>query len=63
MEKAEWIKMTKARYSHQTTHFVTRTHKTNSTLSDPHFPALVGEMEQALAQHMWLFFPTTAEEE
>ena len=37
--------------------------KTNSTFSDPHFPALVAEMEQILSQHMWLFFPATADEE
>jgi len=36
---------------------------TNSTLSDPHFPALVGEIEQILSQHMWLFFPTITDED
>lgn len=43
---------------------ITHTHtQTNSTLSDPHFSALVAEMEQALAQHMWLFFPANSDEE
>ena len=48
---------------HNTTHHTTHPYTSNSTLSDPHFPALVAEMEQALAQHMWLFFPATADEE
>jgi hypothetical protein len=35
----------------------------DSTLSDPHFPALVTEMEEMLAPHMKLFLSPLSEDD